>query len=90
MNASKSDFVLGSLNSLDNVNGTQLVESESILDIIIDTFKFNLYVQQIKPKLDTKKIIFSTDKNLFVSSKLANKFKEKSIEYKSYTIKKRS
>ena len=58
MNASKSDFVLGSLNSLDNVNGTQLVESDSILDIIIDTFKFNLYVQQIKPKLDTKKIIF--------------------------------
>ena len=57
MNASKSDFVLGSLNSLDNVNGTQLVESESILDIIIDTFKFNLYVQQIKPKLDTKKRI---------------------------------
>ena len=57
MNASKSDFVLGSLNSLDNVNGTQLVESDSILDIIIDTFKFTLYAQQIKPKLDTKKRI---------------------------------
>ena len=57
MKASKSDFVLGSLNSLDNVNGTQLVESDSILDIIIDTFKFTLYVQQIKPKLDTKKRI---------------------------------
>ena len=64
MNASKSDFVLGSLNSLDNVNGTQLVESDSILDIIIDTFKFTLYVQQIKPKLDTKKrILFDGQKS---------------------------
>ena len=79
MKASKSDFVLGSINSLDNVNGTQLVESDSILDIIIDTFKFTLYVQQIKPKLGTKKEFFSIDKNFLFHQSLQKNSKKSQL-----------